>query len=605
MSPAATAPRKNARGGNARVKSGCRTCKLRKVKCDESFPVCQRCLSTGRVCDGYGVWGGGGNNYGRRQSPKCPPTPAHSPLVCISPTIVASTEESASFDWFRGRTITKIPGSYLSDFWTSILLQASHSDQAVWHAILALSSTHRCGFVHIIPSQRSEQEQSTLRHLIRAVRHLEPHFSVRDRASCRVILIVCLVFVVLDLLRGHFTSAQVHLRNGLNILAQTQSPSKSAVDPDLGRYSLSLYAYEPIDVSICEAFFRLHTQVELLQYQHHPRPCIPALPIQSFPHEPPSYTNFASYTAAWRGLDHLMNQTFHLSAQAREHIFGTGAEATPTDTLLTQQERLKTGLQNWLDMYTISRESLQSATSEHSTEAKAKVHHLVSCYHMMLTIMADTVLSPEQSIFDAYTQNFERMIEHLVDLWTFSLIDPGFPSPTPSSSFFFTSYSTGTPSSNAGPLPRTEQKRWIGGCDMAHTIIDVGWIIPLFYTTIKCRVRRIRRRAIRLIESSNHREGIWDARITACIARRVVAFEEGDFYDDSSMDIDVDVDSGSASSAEYKDEPMLPESCRIRDLEVRMEGDPVENVVLFGGWEGMAGGTVCLGEYNVVEQCWI
>ncbi|KAL2832695.1 hypothetical protein BJY01DRAFT_239735 [Aspergillus pseudoustus] len=605
MSPAAIAPRKHGRKDKGRVKSGCRTCKVRKVKCDENFPVCQRCLSTGRVCDGYGVWGGGGNVYGNRQSPtSLPDTPDYSPLSCIS-TPVASTDEKASFDWFKRRTITKIPGSYVSDFWTTILLQASQSDEAVWHAVLALSSTHRSGCVHNIYIQRSKQEQSTLRHLIRATRHLEPHFSVRDRASCRVILIVCLVFVVLDLLRGHFTSAQVHLRNGLNILAQTQSApieiAKGSVCP-----SSSSYPYEPIDISICEAFFRFHSQVELLQHQHHPRPCILPPPVHHFIHVPSSPTQFPSYTAAWRGLDHVMNQAFRLSAHGREHIIKAGPEAAPTDTLLTQQEQLKIDLKNWLDSYNTSREGLQVATSESIAEAKAKVHHLVSCYHTMITIMAETALSSRQTVFDAYTHHFEQMIEHLADLWTLSSIN--YPTPSSYTSSSSPSSNFATTSSDSGSVPWTEKKPWIGGCNMSHTIIDVGWMIPLFYTAIKCRVRRIRRRAIRLVESSDHREGIWDAKITACIARRAVEFEEGDFYDclgvASSSDVDIDSESAS-TTAKCKDEPVLPESCRIRDLEVRMEGDPVQKVMLFGGWEGMAGGTVCMGEYNVDEQRWL
>ncbi|CEL05093.1 hypothetical protein ASPCAL06213 [Aspergillus calidoustus] len=587
--------------------------RVRKVKCDESFPVCQRCLSTGRVCDGYGVWGGGGNDYGRRPSPKSPPaTPNYPPLACIS-TCAANTDEKASFDWFRRRTMVKIPGSYLSDFWTTILLQASQSDQAVWHSILALSTTHQSGFVQNFPSQRSTQEQSTLRHLIRAVRHLGPHFSVRDKASCRVILIVCLVFVVLDLLRGHFASAQVHLRNGLNILAQTQSSSIGAADPDSDCSPTSSYAYEPIDVSIGEAFFRLHIQLELLQHQHCPRPCILPLFLQPSIHDPFLPIQFPSYTAAWHGLDHLMNLAFDLSAQARDHAAKAGVKATPTDTLLAQQRRLNSGLDSWLISYNSSIESLQLAISDSIAQAKTKVHHLVSCYHTMLTIMAETALSPNETVFDGYTHQFEQMLVHLADLWTISYIDLNFPSPsssTPSPSNSNTHSTTSTTNmTSSTALPATEKKRWIGGCDMSHTIIDVGWMIPLFYTAIKCRVRRIRRRAIQLIESSNHREGIWDAKITACIARRVVAFEEGDFYDV------LDIDSGRlrteksgsrlASRGEGNaDEPLLPESCRIRDLEVRMEGDPVEKVVLFAAWDGVEG-TVCMGEYNVHEQCWV
>ncbi|KAB8073596.1 hypothetical protein BDV29DRAFT_175216 [Aspergillus leporis] len=37
-----------------KVKPGCITCKIRKVKCDdEQKPYCRRCVSTGRKCDEY------------------------------------------------------------------------------------------------------------------------------------------------------------------------------------------------------------------------------------------------------------------------------------------------------------------------------------------------------------------------------------------------------------------------------------------------------------------------------------------------------------------------------------------------------------------------
>ncbi|KAG5920349.1 hypothetical protein E4U42_006223 [Claviceps africana] len=35
-----------------KTKFGCRTCKVRKVRCDETWPACQNCEKTGRQCDG-------------------------------------------------------------------------------------------------------------------------------------------------------------------------------------------------------------------------------------------------------------------------------------------------------------------------------------------------------------------------------------------------------------------------------------------------------------------------------------------------------------------------------------------------------------------------
>lgn len=41
------------RASKPKVRTGCTTCKIRRVKCDETKPNCKRCTSTGRKCDGY------------------------------------------------------------------------------------------------------------------------------------------------------------------------------------------------------------------------------------------------------------------------------------------------------------------------------------------------------------------------------------------------------------------------------------------------------------------------------------------------------------------------------------------------------------------------
>src|ERR1700712_3835315 len=46
-------PGKGRLGSRIKSNTGCLSCKARKVKCDEDKPVCRRCLSTGRKCDGY------------------------------------------------------------------------------------------------------------------------------------------------------------------------------------------------------------------------------------------------------------------------------------------------------------------------------------------------------------------------------------------------------------------------------------------------------------------------------------------------------------------------------------------------------------------------
>lgn len=41
------------RASARKVRTGCKTCKIRHIKCDERRPCCRRCLVHGVVCDGY------------------------------------------------------------------------------------------------------------------------------------------------------------------------------------------------------------------------------------------------------------------------------------------------------------------------------------------------------------------------------------------------------------------------------------------------------------------------------------------------------------------------------------------------------------------------
>lgn len=66
--------------------------RIRKVKCDEGQPACERCTSTGRVCDGYGIWGGG-KPFRTPTRSTCRPfiptqhlTPTHPLLLRIRPS---------------------------------------------------------------------------------------------------------------------------------------------------------------------------------------------------------------------------------------------------------------------------------------------------------------------------------------------------------------------------------------------------------------------------------------------------------------------------------------------------------------------------------------
>lgn len=182
-----------ARRPKKKVKTGCLTCKFRKVRCDEAHPSCTRCLSTGRNCDGYGIW-----SEGRHRMPETIQT---SVAIEVSRKSSLNTQERGYLEWCTCHTSVKLPGLFGSHFWDTLILQACDSEQAVLNAVLALGCAYK---VKHSPGEPSSDERSMLSHYNKAIHHLEPAFLFdNSRQQARVALITCMLFIYLEILRGN------------------------------------------------------------------------------------------------------------------------------------------------------------------------------------------------------------------------------------------------------------------------------------------------------------------------------------------------------------------------------------------------------------------
>jgi hypothetical protein len=62
-------------------------------------------------------------------------------------------------------------------------------------------------------------------------------------------------------------------------------------------------------------------------------------------------------------------------------------------------------------------------------------------------------------------------------------------------------------------------------------LLEVEVVGPLYWICVKCRHPAVRRRAIAVLRSMHHREGMWCSDIAAAVADRVVAVEEASLGD--------------------------------------------------------------------------
>ncbi|KAI1452832.1 hypothetical protein F4805DRAFT_446002 [Annulohypoxylon moriforme] len=530
----------SAKKNKSKVKTGCRTCKTRKVKCDEGWPSCMRCLSTGRICEGYGIWGGGGSH----SDPTSAVIPSTKTLekVIFAPTPIrtANKEESRCLEWFTQRSVFKLPGVFRFEFWDKLVFQAASTEPAVRHAILALGSAHkregRANIAKLLASDNilDKEEQFTLQHYSNAITHLQPHFSARNHSSVRVGLLTCLIFVIMESVRGRYKAAITHLQSGLKLLDESHARLG-----EIDGYSLFLEpCHDSVDAWIIQAFIRLDIQMKFMGQGRHclniiQQDCISEIPIHEL--------SFQSLHQARQHLDRLLSQILYLTHEYRSKV-GPRAKVYP-HRFRIRQERIETKLGSWYQAF----KNLRARRAVEKVSTTNIAFTILYLYYLLAGIMIDTCLrSSDQLRYDTHTTSFLLMMDQLKLLALLT---------------------------SSAPLDKILHLP-----NMSNTISDLGAYPALFYIIVKCRVSWIRHDALNFLKMLPHNEGIWSGPMIAGITEEVVKIEEGDFYEDFSA-----TDEASHYSASDKidiRQPVLPAPYRIRDVKIELPEDYAGTVTL-------------------------
>ncbi|KAI1156947.1 hypothetical protein F4825DRAFT_140939 [Nemania diffusa] len=511
-----------------KVKTGCRTCKTRRVKCDEGRPSCHRCVSTGRTCDGYGIDGG------TKHAERCLAIRAHREDI-VKYAISShygklSPEQETCFEWFRHRTYTKLPLPFITPFWQTLVLQACATEPAILHAALALGSAHQKeslqgGDTGEPRVALDSQQKFMLREYGRAMRGLQPHFSSQDRRSVHVAFVVCTLFTFFENILGRYAAANAHLHSGLRLLAETYSPVDRV---DSGTIATKRREY--VDDWIIEIFARLHVQAALLgQGLLGIYPRLPVFPLTPIPGV------FESTNQAAHHMDRLILEILHLVDQS-SMLNGGATDPSLLIGFQDSKQRLRGELKLWLAAY----DATNADVDDKFSPVDRFYIRVLRGYHTMSTIIIETRFWPMcETMYDSHTAGFISMIEQLVAIWKAHIARPVW-HPTPWT---------------------TEMPRKI-----SHSVGDKGWIPLLYFVIIKCRVHRIRLQAIRLLSQTAHKEGIWDSKLTLILAKEVVRIEEGDYYwgfekDDKFTPVSIPTDEDITL-------PPLPDHRRVYNIRV-------------------------------------
>ncbi|KAL2848716.1 hypothetical protein BJX68DRAFT_238565 [Aspergillus pseudodeflectus] len=507
----------------SRSRTGCITCRIRRVKCDEERPHCRRCQSTGRKCDGYlSPQQKQQQQQARKASPELRII-QHTPQVTIPthmwmfPAVnkMLNEDEYRSLEFFHAQTIScfgaRAGGS---------LLNAACHDAGIRLAAIALGTMHRLVLYReeTLPHVHTRGMQLALQQYNSAIRRGLNYFP-RDGAdvSADGILSMCVLFFCFESLQGHFRAALRHGAAGLRILAQQQLEGR-LVDN----------ALLPLDV-IHSMFAGLEAQMLEIDGQSPLSNGIGPL-IRGLGHPQQTLWTLEEANDSFRPIYNNFLRLFSFADKLKEPQTDMDA-ARLTDQVLARYRQVQEDIDAWTLNFDYFLANLFCWNS--ADRASQQLVRMLQLWRSMVGVVLQTGLTLSETVWDNYVAEFTAMLGLAEEIIAMS---PPVESPSGSRSPPGERISTLSPSPPSSSIaPKHELSQPITYAPILprplHTTpsrfsISLGIIPALWTIATHCRDSHVRYRAIDLLGRSNRREGVWDSNLYSRLARQIARHEE-------------------------------------------------------------------------------
>ncbi|KAL4877108.1 hypothetical protein BJY04DRAFT_133740 [Aspergillus karnatakaensis] len=468
-------PKKRRRLRQPKSSTGCRTCRTRHVKCDETPGACRRCITSGFKCDGYDLERLP-HRRNANQIARTALTEYHFRAILPSKT----SEERRFFNYFHCFTVPMMSGWFDSRMWNSLILQMCESEPAICHAVVALSALQEVSETAGLPVLPEDMSNRTHRFALyqynRSIEHLRLRMGSHDPNVRSTVLLCCLLFIAFELIRGKYMQAVTHLQSGLDILGM----------PKLDYHAL--YRTHPafeqdLERSLAAAMIHLDLQVAHFGFSNvHRELDMPMLAAeQAFW---PTKMSFDCVQDACFMRDRTFLQ-FCLFDGFCNRLSAAEIEANYT-VLSKEQKKQQIQLLNFAQAL----DELEEKKLSHGnlTQKDRDSLQLLRMHHKGVSIIIDVCLIKSKEVI---RDNFADRFLEVIDLG--ERITEG----------------VQRRAREAGPQPTL--------------MMETAVIGPLYYMIEKCRNPAVALRGVQVLESWPHREGMWDSVLAARMARDAMA----------------------------------------------------------------------------------
>ncbi|PSR79739.1 hypothetical protein BD289DRAFT_348690, partial [Coniella lustricola] len=338
------------RKGSTKSRTGCYTCKARKVKCDEGKPGCLRCASARRPC-----------SY--------PPPPVGQAAVFYG----MDQTEVRALDFFREQVAPVLSMHSNKDFWRDFVCQVAHEQPAVRHSLVCISSLYE-GLDDTVPGSMSvSREKVALTQYNKALSLL-----VAPQADNNIVLFVCLLFVTIEAMRSNKLVALQHCRHGINLWndlpAGTASWAKNLLRPFFLRLATLPYYFS----------------VEAGDF---PEPILTASDLQD---------EEADWEAKWEGL---VLRTVLIIRKGLAYIFQTVRSGPVPESLLEEQRQILDELTVYTQRYRAHRQAASPEAEDYGDTLWREMHCMVG------KIWVSCCMTPSELVYDEFDDDFAHVLQ--------------------------------------------------------------------------------------------------------------------------------------------------------------------------------------------------
>jgi hypothetical protein len=381
--------------------------------------------------------------------------------------------ERRAFAYYFQYAAASVGGGLDQEFWRTVVPQVCRSEPAVWDAMICISTLFEspgpCSELdplHRVSRKLSQNQQDALDWYARSVSAVRQGIS-RGSVDTFVGLITCILFICIESLFGSMEEVMRLYAQGVQLILTLRAQKA------FGRLALLKETIIPI-------FARLGIFSPNATWDA-------AMPLLDELEEYASISTeeFASLKAAREAIVVLGAEIPLLESACEKYLQSSRAWCI-SDELMQRQTALATRLERWYTAFTNLMKSLR-ASKAGLPVSQVSASALLLTYYEMLSIILAVCVSPMRVTTDAFTPNFQTIVEQ-------------------------SSIALKSSARSNGLLPPFTFE------------ISIG--LPLWFTCLRCRDPAIRRAALDLLTRSHRVQGLHKREHGTIMGEKVMLLEE-------------------------------------------------------------------------------